>query len=70
LPQVAVAPRDGLAAPDALTMQTPTELHGVSSTLARRGRRELMAPHAAANWRDDQPLTIEPTGDEDEEPRP
>lgn len=73
LPQVAVAPRDGLAAPEALTMQTPTELQGVSSTLARRGRRELMAPHAAANWKDAQVLATEQaetTEETDEEPRP
>ena len=54
-------------------MQTPTELQGVSSTLARRGRRELMAPHAAANWKDAQVLATEQaetTEETDEEPRP
>ena len=70
LPQVAVAPREGSTTPDALVMHTPTELHGVSSTHARLGRRDLMAPHAAANWRGDQPMATERTEDEHGEPKP
>ena len=70
LPQVAVAPREGLDSPDALLMGTPADLHGVSSTAARQGRRDLMAPHAAAKWRDGYPLERERTDDEDDVPRP
>ncbi|MGI9606478.1 MAG: GNAT family N-acetyltransferase [Acidimicrobiales bacterium] len=51
LPETVVAPRTGIADPrDPLL--TPPELRSVSSTAAREGARHLMAPHAAAGWRD------------------
>lgn len=50
LPQVVVAQRTGAAVPDELLLETDSSIHDVSSTQARTGRRDLMAPRAAALW--------------------
>lgn len=52
LPTIVVAEREGSVAPAEHLMSTPEELHGISSTDARAGRRDLMAPHAADHWHD------------------
>jgi cytidyltransferase-like protein len=52
LPTVVVAQREGSVAPAEHMMATPEELHGISSSDARDGRRDLMAPHAADHWHD------------------
>lgn len=52
LPQVVVAQRGTGEVPDELKLETPAELHEISSTRARAGERNLMAPHAAASWID------------------
>ena len=47
LPEVAVAPRPPLTVPDELVLDVPpTIVDGISSTEARAGRLELMAPAA------------------------
>ncbi len=51
LPEIAVATRDGAPAPEELRLETPAELREVSSTAARDGRRDLMAPEAARDWK-------------------
>lgn len=53
LPEVVVAPRTGSTAPEHLRLDTDAEIHGVSSTDARNGRRDLMAPNAARLWVDE-----------------
>lgn len=53
LPEITVATRAGADAPEEFRLETPAELHDVSSTAAREGERHLMAPHAAENWRTD-----------------
>ena len=53
LPTVAVARRGDLAVADDVILETPEELHGVSSTDARQGRRDYMAPHASRHWDSD-----------------
>ena len=50
LPEVVVATRAGADAPAELRLETPAELHDISSTAARDGRRDLMAPEAARRW--------------------
>ena len=52
LPTVVVAERAGLAIEGRgiALLQTPQELHGISSTDARNGDRHLMAPHARNHW--------------------
>lgn len=54
LPTVVVAERAGIdiAGVEATVLRTPKELHDVSSTAARAGARELMAPQAALEWND------------------
>lgn len=54
LPQVVVAPRAGSTAPGELRLETDPAIHDVSSTSARNGRRDLMAPRAAELWTDDE----------------
>ena len=53
LPQVAVARRQGLSVTDDVVLETPEEFHSVSSTEARAGRREFLAPQAARHWNTD-----------------
>lgn len=53
LPQVVVAPREGSTTPEHLRLETDDEIHDISSTDARNGRRDLMAPKAAELWTDD-----------------
>jgi len=53
LPQVIVAVRDGSTAPSHLVLETPEDLHTVSSSAARSGQPHLMAPEAAKRWTDD-----------------
>ena len=49
LPEVVVATRDGAVAPgDA--METPADIRSVSSTAARDGERDMMAPQARTHW--------------------
>lgn len=48
LPTVAIAPRDGLDVPEAARLQVGEDLEGVSSTVARAGRSEVMLPEAIA----------------------
>jgi len=50
LPQVVVATRAGASAPDRFVLETPEHLHDVSSSAARAGKRDLMAPEAAKHW--------------------
>ena len=50
LPKVLVAYRDGSVAPEDHTIVTPEELRSVSSSKARAGERNLMAPHARKHW--------------------
>ena len=50
LPEVVVATRAGADAPAELRLETAAELHDISSTAARDGRRDLMAPEAARRW--------------------
>ena len=50
LPRVVVATRAGADAPAELRLETPSELHEVSSSAAREGDRRLMAPHAEQHW--------------------
>ena len=50
LPEVVVATRSGADSPAELQLETPHELHGMSSTAARDGARHLMAPHAKQHW--------------------
>lgn len=45
LPHLAVAPRGGLPLPDGCT-RLDVELHDISSTAARAGRRDLLLPEA------------------------
>jgi len=52
LPSVLVAHRDGSIAPEDRTIATPQELRSVSSSKARAGARDLMAPHARKHWDD------------------
>lgn len=49
LPTIAVVPRDGLEVPHGLTLEIEPEHRLTSSTLARTGRLDLMAPEAAAH---------------------
>ncbi|MFN8053142.1 MAG: hypothetical protein U0Q22_16975 [Acidimicrobiales bacterium] len=49
LPTVAVVPRDGFDAPPHLVLDVDASHRTVSSTAARAGRHELMAPEAAAS---------------------
>lgn len=53
LPTVAVARRGDVAVADDVVLETPAELHAVSSTDARRGRKDYMAPHASRHWTTD-----------------
>lgn len=55
LPTVVVAERAGLdiAGASATVLRTPSDIHDVSSTVARSGNRDLMAPEAARRWRDE-----------------
>lgn len=49
LPTVAIAPRDGMATPDALTLAVDAALTaGISSTIARGGNLDVMVPAARA----------------------
>ncbi len=52
LPTVVVAERSGLhiSGAQATVLRTPTDLHEISSTAARGGDREIMAPHARDHW--------------------
>ena len=50
LPETVVATRDGAAAPADLALATPPELRSVSSTAARGGDRDQMAPVARERW--------------------
>ena len=50
MPEVVVATRAGADAPVELRLETPAELHHVSSSAARDGDRRLMAPHAEQHW--------------------
>lgn len=54
LPTVVVAERAGLAieGTQATLLQVPEEFHDVSSTSAREGDRNLMAPYARKHWGD------------------
>ena len=52
LPQVVVAARTGAAVPENLLLTTDEQFHGVSSTEARAGNRQAMAPRASERWRD------------------
>ncbi len=55
LPTVVVAQRFGLdiEGAHATVLHTPDEIHDVSSTAAREGARDLMAPGAREHWHDD-----------------
>jgi len=50
LTETVVATRDGAAAPADLALATPPELRSVSSTAARDGDRDQMAPVARERW--------------------
>ena len=52
LPTVVVAERSGVAVSDdeVLMLETPEILHDVSSSAARAGKRDLMAPEARKHW--------------------
>lgn len=50
LPMVAVARRGPVAVADDVALETPDELQVVSSTGAREGRTDFMAPHASRHW--------------------
>ena len=52
LPTVVVVERDGTPVTGVDTLQTPEELRSVSSTRARAGERDLMAPVARKRWKD------------------
>jgi len=52
LPTVVVATRSGLAIDGADVLETSPEIHDVSSTAARAGDRDQMAPHAKIDWHD------------------
>ena len=51
LPTVAVAPRAGTEAADEIALPLTEEMQGVSSSKARAGRRDHMAPEAARRWK-------------------
>lgn len=53
LPQVAVARREGRSVTEDVVLETPAEFHAVSSSEARDGRREFLAPQAARHWTTD-----------------
>lgn len=57
LPTVVVAERAGVADPgDEVTLlKTPADLHDVSSSAARAGNRDLMAPEARKHWKQRPP---------------
>ncbi len=50
LPQVVVAARTGTTVPDEFLLETDDSFHDVSSTAARSGDRDTMAPQAALRW--------------------
>ena len=50
LPQVVVAARTGSHVPEELLLETDEQFHGVSSTQARAGNRDAMAPRASERW--------------------
>jgi len=51
LRQVAVAPRSGNSTPPQFHLETSAEIHDVSSSRARAGDRDLMAPRTAEAWK-------------------
>lgn len=51
LPTVTVARRGDVAVADDVALETPEELRRVSSTGARQGHTDFMAPHASRHWR-------------------
>ena len=53
LPKVVVAKRSGLDIVGAEVLDTDEAVHDVSSTQARSGDRDMMAPRAAEGWFDD-----------------
>lgn len=62
LPQVVVAPRAGSTTPPGLTLDTAEEFHDISSSRARAGDRDLMAPRAAEGWRHGEESTHDAGG--------
>ena len=50
LPTVVVATRDGAVAPAEHALAMPAEMRRISSTAARAGNREQMAPRAREDW--------------------
>ena len=51
LPEVFVAERDGSIIEGAQILETDPSIRHISSTVARDGKRDLMAPHARKRWR-------------------